>query len=115
MSGPAAAIAASAWSAACPIASMGASARSWPSRSRSSISVATSVAEKVLVMTGTSLGPPLDMTTSLARRVSVEPGTWTMPTTGTRSRHASATATTSRNSPDAEMPTIASPSPSAGG
>ena len=86
-----------------------------PSSSSSSSSVATSVAEKVLVMTGTSLGPPLERTTSRTIRVSVEPGTWTIPTTGTRSRHASATATTSRNSPDAEIPTIASPSPSAGG
>ena len=77
--------------------------------------MATSVAENVLVMTGTTDGPPAERTTSEASRVSVEPGTWTMPAIGTRPRTSSATATTSVNSPDDEMPTIASPAPSRDG
>ena len=52
---------------------------------------------------------------SEATRVSVEPGTWTMPAIGTRPRTASATATTSLNSPDDEIPTIASPGAERGG
>ena len=70
--------------------------------------MATSVDENVLVMTGTVDGPPAESTTSDATRVSVEPGTWTMPAIGVRPRTSSATATTSRNSPEDEMPTIAS-------
>ena len=76
--------------------------------------MATRVAEKVLVMTGTTDDPPSETTRSETRPVSVEPGTWTMPAIGVVPRTASATATTSTNSPDDEMPTMASPGPSAG-
>ena len=78
--------------------------------------MATRVDEKVLVMTGTWLGPPADSTRSVATRVRLESGTWT--TADERDavpRSASAAATTSRNSPDAEIPMIASRWPSAGG
>ena len=50
-----------------------------------------------------------------ATRVSVEPGTWTMPAIGILPRTPSATATTSLNSPDDEIPTTASRGPSTGG
>ena len=66
-------------------------------------------------MTGTTDVPPADMTMSDATRVSVDPGTWTMPAIGTRPRRASATATTSLNSPDEEIPTTASRGPRTGG
>ena len=78
-------------------------------------SVAASVAENVFVMTGTVDGPPAESRTSEARPVRVEPGTWTIAANGTRSRWRSAATTTSLNSPEDEMPTIASPGPSAGG
>jgi len=70
-----------------------------------------SVAENVFVITGTTEGPPAESTMSDATRVSVDPGTWTMPARGVRPRTASATATTSLNSPDDEIPTIASAGP----
>jgi hypothetical protein len=68
-----------------------------------------------LVITGTTDGPPAESTTSEATRVSVDPGTWTMAAIGYRPRTASATATTSLNSPDDEIPTMASRASSAGG
>ena len=76
--------------------------------------MATSVEANVFVMTGTWLGPPAERTTWSAVRSSVLPGTWTIATVGTRPFNASTTATTSRNSPDAEIPTTASVGPSAG-
>ena len=76
--------------------------------------MATRVDENVLVITGTVDGPPAERTRSETSRVSVEPGTWTMPAIGVVPRTASATATTSTNSPEDEMPTMASPGPSAG-
>ena len=91
-----------------------ASARSSPNSSPTSRIAAVSVEANVLVMTGTELGPPADMITWSARPVSVEPGLWTIATVGTRPRSDSVTARTSRNSPDALMPTTASPGPSAG-
>ena len=63
-SGSAAAMAASAASAAARIRRLSFVARPGPSISSSSSSVATSVAEKVLVMTGTSDGPPKEYMTS---------------------------------------------------
>ena len=87
-----------------------------PSSSSSSSSVATSVAEKVLVMTGTVDGPPAESTT-----LGHEPGqrgARDVDDAGHRDagpRTSSATATTSLNSPDEEIPTIASAGPSAGG
>jgi hypothetical protein len=54
------------------------------------------------------------MTMSEARRVSVDPSTWTIPAIATRPRTSSATATTSTNSPDDEIPTIASRASSRG-
>ena len=102
-------MAASAASAAARIAAIGAAERSGPRSSSRSSSVAASVDENVLVITGTTDGPPADRTTSEATRVSVDPGTWTMPAIGIRPRTSSATATTSLNSPDDEMPTMASP------
>ena len=89
-------------------------ARAGPSSSSSSSSVATSVAEKVFVITGTVDGPPKERMTSGTSRVSVESGTWTTPAIGIRPRTASATATTSLNSPDDEIPTIASRGPRSG-
>jgi hypothetical protein len=73
------------------------------------------VAENVLVMTGTVDGPPAESTTSEATRVSVEPGTCTTAANGVRPRTSSATPTTSWNSPEDEITTIASVAPRAGG
>ena len=61
-----------------------ASGRSSPSIAPSTRIVADRVDENVFVITGAPLGPPAERTTWSARRVRLEPGTWTIPTVGTR-------------------------------
>ena len=81
-----------------------------------SSSVATRVDEKVFVMTGTVDGPPAErrMSGGNPGRASNR-GHGRRPAIRTRPLTSSATATTSLNSPDDEMPTMASAAPRATG